>query len=245
MLVDHNISIQGNSENTVLIVWPEQICAKQHQAISHYQQLLKQQLGHFLLETVSSYNSLLVYYRFELISYEQFSQQLLTVWQSVPDATVISAITAKNTIEIPVYYGTEAGWDLHYLSRELALSTDDIITLHANTIYHAYALGFTPGFCYLASLNPSLKVARRSTPRLKIPKGAVAIAEQQTAVYPSSSPAGWHIIGQTPTSMFDLSHDQFSPTISPGQQVIFRAISYDQYQALGGIVVLDQQCITG
>ena len=241
MLFNQNISIQGNSENTALIVWPEQVCAKQHQTISHYQQLIKKQLGSFLLETVSSYNSLLVYYRFELISYDQFSQHLLTIWQSLAAVDSLSSITAKRAIEIPVYYGSEAGWDLSYVSRLLALSTDDIIALHANTIYHAYTLGFTPGFCYLAALNPSLKVARRSTPRLKIPKGAVAIAEQQTAVYPSSSPAGWHIIGQTPTAMYDLSNNQFSPAITPGQQVIFRAIGYDQYQALGGIVTLDQQ----
>ncbi len=58
-----------------------------------------------------------------------------------------------------------------------------MIHLHSARRYRAYALGFTPGFCYLASLAPPLVMPRKARPRIKVPAGAVAIAEQQTAVY--------------------------------------------------------------
>ena len=74
-----------------------------------------------------------------------------------------------------------------------------------------------------------------------MPVGAVAIAEQQTAVYPSSSPGGWHIIGRTPVAMYQIEQGdnssverQFKPLISLGDQVKFNAIDKATYLELGG-----------
>ena len=46
-------------------------------------------------------------------------------------------------------------------------------------------------------LDPALLLPRRATPRTRVPAGAVAIADAYTAVYPSASPGGWHLIGRT------------------------------------------------
>jgi len=64
----------------------------------------------------------------------------------------------------------------------------------------------------------------------------VAIAEKQTAVYPSKSPGGWHVIGQTPMTMFTANKEDFIPAISVGQQVTFKAVSREEYRLLGGKV---------
>ena len=64
-------------------------------------------------------------------------------------------------------------------------------------------IGFTPGFPYLGGLSSKLSTPRMSTPRLKIEKGSVGIAETQTGIYPISSPGGWQLIGSTPLSFFD------------------------------------------
>ncbi|RXJ73227.1 hypothetical protein CS022_10810 [Veronia nyctiphanis] len=72
-----------------------------------------------------------------------------------------------------------------------------------------------------------------STPRLQVPAGSVAISERQTAVYPTSSPGGWHIIGRTPMSMLDW--DKTPPArLSVGDEVTFEQISRSEYVALGG-----------
>jgi allophanate hydrolase subunit 1 len=53
------------------------------------------------------------------------------------------------------------------------------------------------GFAYLGTLPTTLITPRLSTPRAKVPKGSVAIADNQTAIYPQQSAGGWNIIGHT------------------------------------------------
>ncbi|MGB1263985.1 MAG: 5-oxoprolinase subunit B family protein, partial [Cognaticolwellia sp.] len=135
-------------------------------------------------------------------------------------------------IKVPVYYDLEQQWDLVDVAQRCAMSIDEVIKAHCATTYHGFALGFTPGFCYLASVPPALQLPRKSSPRLKVPQGAVAIAEQQTAIYPIESPGGWHIIGQTPLPMFSSNHGQFIPTIKVGQSVTFYPIGKAEFNAL-------------
>jgi inhibitor of KinA len=40
-----------------------------------------------------------------------------------------------------------------------------------------------------------------------VPAGSVAIAGDQTAVYPFETPGGWHLIGRTPIVPFDADRD--------------------------------------
>lgn len=237
----NDITFHPSSEDSVLITWPEKVCPQQHQLIMQYQQAIKAQLAHLVHESIASYNSLIIYYHFDLMSYQTFCEKLLSTYQGTITNQQKISTTEKRTIEIPVYYGEDAGWDLHSLSIQLTLPIDEIISLHTNRPYHAYALGFTPGFCYLASLDKQLQVARKAKPRLSIPAGAVAIAEQQTAIYPIRSPGGWHVIGQTPLAMFSTAEKKFLPSISVGQQVIFKSIDKEEFYALGGVLQEESQ----
>ncbi|WP_413699773.1 carboxyltransferase domain-containing protein [Psychromonas sp. KJ10-10] len=72
-----------------------------------------------------------------------------------------------------------------------------------------------------------------------VPAGSVAIADSQTAVYPSNSPGGWHIIGNCPISLFDIKNTPISP-FKIGDRVKFNAISYQQFVELGGEVIDEQ-----
>ena len=236
------ITLTAVSENALLLTWPEIICAQQHQQIITCQQLINQRLSHLIIETVASYNSLMVYYPFEKITLSNIHNQLNELCQQLAQPAPRQA--ADVIVEIPVYYGTDAGWDLSLVAQQTQLSIGEVIRRHSGQTYHAYALGFTPGFCYLGRLDKSLSLPRRSSPRVHIPKGAVAIAEQQTAVYPKSSPGGWHIIGQTPMPMFTIEQQEnqqsakFTPAISVGQQVVFKSIELDEFIALGGQLAL-------
>ena len=49
---------------------------------------------------------------------------------------------------------------------------------------------------------------RRAEPRTRVPAGSVAIAGEQTGVYPCVTPGGWHLIGSTTVMLFD-------PTLTP------------------------------
>ena len=113
-------------------------------------------------------------------------------------------------VTIPVRYGGEAGPDLEDVARRTGLSADEVVRRHAGGIYEVRFLGFTPGFAYLGPLDPALVCSRLDRPRRSVPAGSVAIAADQTAVYPSATPGGWRLIGRTGTRMFDPEREPMS-----------------------------------
>jgi KipI family sensor histidine kinase inhibitor len=104
--------------------------------------------------------------------------------------------------EIPVCYGGEAGPDLAEVARCTGLSEVEVKRLHAAGNYRVHAVGFSPGFPYLAGLEPRLQVPRRATPRTRVPAGSVAIGGAQTGIYPSAGPGGWQLLGRTNWQLF-------------------------------------------
>jgi len=140
---------------------------------------------------------------------------VLTHWPQLPDQDV-----QGRCIEIPVTYGGAHGHDLDAVAAQCSISSERLIALHSAALYRVYCLGFQPGFAYLGGLDPALEIPRLDTPRLSVPAGSVAIGGSQTAVYPSNSPGGWHIIGHTETSLFDPTSVQAS-LLRPGDRVRF------------------------
>ena len=121
--------------------------------------------------------------------------------------------------------------DIEKVANITGLHQCDIIQLHQSTPYQVFAIGFMPNFAYLGELPNALQVSRLSTPRQRVPAGAVAITDNQTAVYPSESPGGWHIIGYT---AFLFSSDGTN-VITPADRIKFRQIDealYHQHKAL-------------
>ena len=137
------------------------------------------------------------------------------------------------TVELPVYYGEDAGPDLKLLADNAGISTQQVIDIHTSQDYRVYAIGFAPGFAYLGEVDERIAAPRLPTPRKKVPKGAVAIADRQTAVYPSQSPGGWNLIGLCPTDMFNSESQSIMP-VSVGDKVRFVPIEQKQFLELGG-----------
>lgn len=88
------------------------------------------------------------------------------------------------------------GEDLAAVAHATGVSVADIARRHAAASYTVDAIGFQPGFAYLVGLDPALAIPRRSTPRARVPAGAIGIAVDATCVYPFDSPGGWHLIGR-------------------------------------------------
>jgi KipI family sensor histidine kinase inhibitor len=234
------VNISYISENAVLLEWPEKICAVQHQHIIDCQQKIYAALKNTVIESIVSYASLIIYYKFDQIAYGALNTLLLNVVQTNYLSDHVIDNVTNSVIEIPVYYGEQAGWDIQTVAQQTQLSIAKVIEHHTQATYRAYALGFTPGFCYLGALPTQLQLPRKSSPRLSVPKGAMAIAEQQTAVYPNTSPGGWHIIGQTPTDMYNVKAGEFESIISVGQSIKFVSITQAEFLSLGGELVKEQ-----
>ena len=100
---------------------------------------------------------------------------------------------------IPVVYD---GPDLEEVARERGLTPSQVVEIHVRPIYRVFLVGFVPGWAYMGPLADALVLPRRATPRTQVPAGSVAIAGQETGIYPLVSPGGWHLIGRTSVRLF-------------------------------------------
>ena len=71
-------------------------------------------------------------------------------------------------------------------------------------------------------LDPALRVPRLSTPRVRVPAGAVAVADTWSAVYPRESPGGWRLLGRTDLVLWDSARPEPALLVA-GTRVRFEA----------------------
>ena len=124
------------------------------------------------------------------------------------------------TVEIPVRYGGDDGPDLEDIAALVGRSPGEVVDLHASAAYRVLFLGFAPGFGYLGPLPTELVLARRATPRVRVPAGSVAIAGPYSAVYPGESPGGWHLLGRSTAAIWDPRREP-PAMLAPGTIVRF------------------------
>ena len=124
---------------------------------------------------------------------------------------------AERLVELPVRYD---GPDLADVAERAGIEPEEVVRLHAGTEYRVYAVGFTPGFPFMAELPPPLRMPRRPTPRARVPAHSVGLAGAQTGVYPQESPGGWNLIGRTLVRVYDPHRDPIF-LLQPGDRVRF------------------------
>ncbi|MCH2055914.1 MAG: 5-oxoprolinase subunit PxpB [Thalassotalea sp.] len=198
-------------------------------------------LGSKVVDTIPSYQSLLVIFDvFKTDHFEVKKNIRKHLTGLVPNDVNTHAtsdestdVSSKRAIELPVFYSAKSGPDLHELATHAQLSVEDVIALHQAQIYQVFALGFAPGFAFLGEVDERIAKARLSTPRKQVPKGAVGIADRQTAVYPAASPGGWNLIGLCPTPLFDPENEPHVP-FQVGDSVKFYSIDENEFIAMGG-----------
>ncbi len=133
--------------------------------------------------------------------------------------------------ELPVWYGASGADDFAVISEKTGLGKADIISLHANQTFKVFTVGFSPGFAYMGELDEALRCPRLASPRKKVPAGAVAIADRQTAVYPNASPGGWNLLGRCPLPLFKADGSQ-PVTLRAGDTVTFTEIDEATFKEL-------------
>lgn len=186
-------------------------------------------LGNDLVDLVPSYASILVVYKPLQTDHLSVKRRILECQGALAD----TASEESKLVTLPAWYDPESGPDLENLAHQKNLSMTEVIELHQAQEYRVYAIGFAPGFAYLGEVDERIAAPRLSTPRQKVPRGAIAIADRQTAVYPQASPGGWNLIGLCPTRLFDPDANPTMP-VSVGDRVRFEAIDKQQFIALGG-----------
>lgn len=152
-----------------------------------------------------------------------FAERVRAIEARAAAVTGVVAVTAPERL-VPVVYGGSFGPDLDHVAAVCKLAPADVIEAHAAGRYAVRAIGFTPGFPYLAGLPAALAVARRPSPRVAVPAGSVAIGGAQTGIYPIESPGGWQLIGRTPLALFEPARAP-ATLLSLGDRVRFEPIN--------------------
>ncbi len=166
------------------------------------------ELGVF--DTVPSYNSVAVHFYSNRGSNAKIEGEINHL---IANLAQDSYEAAFNTFVLPVDYNGE---DLGRVARLNNLTVKEVIDLHSGTDFTVAMIGFTPLFPYLIGLDEKIITPRLEKPRIKIPKGSVAIGGAQTGIYPQESPGGWNLIGTTGTEILKK--------IQPGDKITFTSI---------------------
>ncbi|MFT6558738.1 5-oxoprolinase subunit PxpB [Sneathiella sp.] len=132
---------------------------------------------------------------------------------------------------LPVCYEGEYGPDLEEVAKNANLSVAEVIALHSGQVFDILMIGFLPGFPFMSEVPDILRFPRRTSPRVRVPAGSVAIANDQTAIYPWESPGGWHLLGRCPVPLFNPDWDQPS-LLAPGEKVSFEAVNSHDFEIL-------------
>ncbi|MEH6405489.1 MAG: 5-oxoprolinase subunit PxpB [Sneathiella sp.] len=180
-----------------------------------------------IIDLISATRSLSVCLEPAYPNFEDVRDHVLNLAQ-IPYEAVAAG---RQTWTLPVCYQGEFAPDLNDVSEKSGLSLDEVIKLHSSQIYDVLLIGFLPGFPFMSEVPEALRFARRTNPRLRVPAGSVAIANEQSAIYPWESPGGWHLLGRCPVPLFDPLWDRPS-LLSPGEQVSFDPISKHDFKLI-------------
>jgi len=190
----------------------------------------KEQLPVEIIDIVPAYVTITVYFDFNIINRFNLRLKLIEIYNKKPK---FHDRVSHQTHQLAVWYDAGVCPDLRSCAEQSGMSVEEIVATHTGTSYRVYGVGFAPGFAYLGDLPQSIRMSRHATPRLSVPKGAVAIAEGQTAVYPLPSPGGWQVLGLCSQPMLDSN---WHARLQVGDEVRFYAIDRARYLAMGGII---------
>ena len=179
-----------------------------------------------IVETVPTFRSLMVHYDPLVLPTGVLIEriaELVPGLQTTPQA--------GRRWRLPACYDAAIAPDLDDVASRTGLTPAQVVECHSSTIYHVYMIGFMPGMAYLGDVPEVLRLPRRSSPRLKVPAGSLAIATLMSCVYPLETPAGWHLIGRSPVP-FLQRHPRPAALLAPGDTVSFTPVSLREYEDL-------------
>ena len=171
-----------------------------------------------------SYNKLIISFDLRLTNFNKIKKKIESL-----DIKETQKIYNKK-LEIPVCCDPEFSLDIKRLEKRINLNGNKILENFFSKEYFCYMTGFIAGMPFLGDLDENMRVQRLETPRVKVPKGSVGITEQFANIYTFESPGGWNIIGNTPLEVFDSSKEKEPNLINPGDTVIFKQITLDEYK---------------
>ncbi|MDU4961437.1 MAG: carboxyltransferase domain-containing protein [Sporomusaceae bacterium] len=124
---------------------------------------------------------------------------------------------------LPVLFGGEWGPELPFVASHLGISEQALIASFCDGFRKIITFATFCGFL-MEGAPFKERIPRMTSPRTQVPGGYVAVAGNQTAVVPVTSPSGWQTIGHCPVRIIDL---EAAPPVpyKPGDYIEFFPIT--------------------
>jgi KipI family sensor histidine kinase inhibitor len=196
--------------------------------VIRYFKSLREKNIHGIDNLTPSYNKLIISFDLKNTNFRKIKKIIedLDVNETQPE-------TPKKIV-IPVCCESSYSLDIERLESKLSLNREKIYENFFNKEYFCYMTGFIAGMPFLGDLDKNMRAKRLETPRVKVPKGSVGLTEQFANIYTFESPGGWNIIGNTPLKIFDETKKENPNFINPGDIIIFKEISLENYKKFNG-----------
>ncbi len=204
------------SDSAVLVTWESESDNQVAESVRTGWQRLKQSELHGVTGFVPGFASIAVHFDPRQACVQDLQRAIRTALCT----QTTTSVQKPRQIRIPVNFDSSVALDLLEVSRFAHLPEQECVRLLCSAVYTVRMLGFAPGFPYLSGLPDVLAIPRKSTPRLQVAAGSVAIAGGMAGIYPRESPGGWNLVGRTTVSLFDPTRPQ-PCLLEPGDEVVF------------------------
>ena len=218
-------------ENALMLVLEPPLREKSTQFMRDLSGFIEKQYPIWLENYTPAFHQCLFQFDMWQIDHIQAKHLLNNIVRQVCDITPTTAskINQNPDFVMPVFYDPcPSQTDLIEVSKQLDKDIAHIVKLHSDALYEVQAIGFLPQFAYLSGLHEALRLPRLSQPKARIAAYSLAIAAEQTAIYPQDSPGGWHVIGRAVCNFNELNQQ----AINVGQRVKFLPVNETEYRQL-------------
>ena len=182
-------------------------------------------------ENIVSINNLSPSYNKLIISFDLKKTNFKDLKKLIENLNITNEDDLENKkIEVPGCCDENFALDIVRLENKLNLKREKIYENFFSKEFFCYMTGFIAGMPFLGDLSKNMRANRLETPRVRVPKGSVALTEQFANIYTFESPGGWNVIGNSPLRIFDSSKEESPNLINPGDIVLFKEISKNQYE---------------
>ena len=138
--------------------------------VINYFQNLKEYNFYGITNLTPSYNKLIVSFDLSITNFER-TKKIIENLEIKKNHSM-----SKKKIQIPVCCEDEYALDLKKLEKKLNKPTDEILEAFFSKEYFCYMTGFIAGMPFLGDIDKNLHAKRLETPRVKVPKGSIAVS---------------------------------------------------------------------
>ena len=185
--------------------------------------------------SVPSWRSLMIQYDYDLITFEDLKKELLKLWNSTGEVSVVPS----RIVEIPIRYGGKYGTDFAQTAEYNDMTEAEAIATHSGELQWVGLVGFVPGHPFIRPLRTDKRLQGKiyTVPRTYTPQGVIGLGGVTTTIYTVPTSGGYAKLAYMPVELYDpfQLHPDFqhrAALLKAGDRIKFRPIDDDEVDSI-------------